>query len=821
MRDVYKGYRYLSSVVVTMLLAGCGGSMVDENATDTTANNSLDALQYQQRAVAILQSLQQNVAQDIPENIRRQEEVVSRITTEVILPLEGALLRLDTTEMEKLFSTQAKVDGLRTLEQSTIVRRVADITEYTAEPVEGLGWKEFIASFTEAEYAKLELHDILSMNETDVTCRMFLDVRGLSQGLLRQDRGWVTVTFHTDISSGWQISQLEMTTQDILTTPKASFVDVTEKSGLSTVPLFPRLEALRRGGYAITAGDIDSDNDVDIYVGGWGESKLYINDGSGKFTDATQTASLHGVDRVKAAAMADLDNDGDKDLLVSRFIDDKAEDVLVYINEGEVGGAKFTMNDHAVQKALQYDRAMPLTVADFNNDAKLDVYVGFPGARDFTYLDAKPSTLNTHGLFLNSGDTDSIQFTDSTIASGLDVAPMQRVGLAAYPHASVKADFDGDGKVDLMIADDRRGVSQVFKNDGSAKFAEVSSQAQLYNHGWAMGVAVGDYDNDGLPDIYYSNIDFLAAKRISAALGNADIQTFHGNRLYRNLGNGKFADVTETAGVGWAGEATAGSSWVDYDNDGDLDLLVLNGLWTGPGDQDLSSLFNQAYVAELLIEQTDKAKALADIAPDAISLRNPGFNNMIIQILTHYTGDLDSIGVDAGNDVPSLSLGGNQRNMVFRNNGDGTFTEVGYALGLDSIDDGYMPAIADVNGDGKVDIFVRNCDPGTDAYQYPSLRLFENQGTTVGNALHISLRGDGVSSNKDAVGAKITVEVEGRMMVREIDTVAGAAQSQMMAFFGLGEATKADTVTIQYPSGVTQVYKDVPMGTQLYTEIAQ
>ena len=84
----------------------------------------------------------------------------------------------------------------------------------------------------------------------------------------------------------------------------------------------------------------------------------------------------------------------------------------------------------------------------------------------------------------------------------------------------------------------------------------------LKNEGWAMGVAVGDYDNDGLPDIYYSNIDFLAAKRISNALGEDGINTFHGNKLYRNLGNGQFEDVTETAGVGWAGEATAGSMWL-------------------------------------------------------------------------------------------------------------------------------------------------------------------------------------------------------------------------------------------------------------------
>ena len=139
--------------------------------------------------------------------------------------------------------------------------------------------------------------------------------------------------------------------------------------------------------------------------------------------------------------------------------------------------------------------------------------------------------------------------------------------------------------------------------------------------------------------------------------------------------------------------------------------------------------------------------------------------------------------------VPSLSLGGNQRHAVFRNNGDGSFTEVSYLLGLDSIDDGYMPAFADVNADGKLDILVRNCDPGTVHYQYPSLRLFENRMADAGNGLRIEVVGDGVNSNRDAVGTKIEVRVGDTVMVREIDTVAGASQSEMAAFFGLGAET--------------------------------
>jgi hypothetical protein len=798
------------SVGLLSLLTACSAEE-NETAQDSNAVSSTVA---QTHAGEIITALQSNIEQDVPKIVREQESILAEIEQSVIQPMEDALLGLDSKTLATLHSANANIDGLRILDDAETVREIGEIIERRAKPVDGAGFDMFLADFSEAEFVKMEVHSVNLVNAGIVVCNVFFDFRARSHDLLRQDRGWVTLEVVKE-DGVWKMSKFDMDSQEILTTQSPAFSDVTESSGLDMIPLFPRLEALRRGGYAITVGDVDSDGDADLYVGGWGKSQLYQNNGEGHFENITESANLGTVDRVKAAALVDLDNDGDKDFILSRFIDDKSEDLLLYLNNGN---GIFEEQSGAIQKDLEYDRAMPLTVADFNNDAMLDLYVGFPGARDFTYLDAKPNAFNTHGLFINDGLTDGIHYSDATIQSGLDVKPSERLGLAAYPHASVKADFDGDGKVDLMIADDRRGVSQVFKNDGSASFEEVSQKANLNNSGWAMGVAVGDYDNDGLPDIYYSNIDFLAAKRISAAMGDDGVTTFHGNKLYRNLGGGEFEDVTEVAGVGWAGEATAGSMWLDYDNDGDLDLMVLNGLWTGPGDQDLSSLFNQAYLAEVLIERSDIDRAMAPLDVDAISLRNPGFNNMIIQTLTHFSGDLSKVTAKTSSDVPSLSLGGNQRHMMFRNNGDGSFTEVSYLLGLDSIDDGYMPAFADVNKDGKLDVLVRNCDPGTEHYQYPSLRLFENRLESAGNGLRVEVRGDGVNSNRDGVGTKVEVQVGDTIMVREIDSVAGASQSEMAAFFGLGRATVADKITITFPSGVQQVHENVAMGSHAFNE---
>ena len=126
-----------------------------------------------------------------------------------------------------------------------------------------------------------------------------------------------------------------------------------------------------------------------------------------------------------------------------------------------------------------------------------------------------------------------------------------------------------------------------------------------------------------------------------------------------------------------------------------------------------------------------------------------------------------------------------------------------------------MPAFADVDQDGRLDLLVRNCDPGTPQYQYPSLRLYKNKAAN-DNSISISLQG--VESNRDAVGAKVTIRIGDTIQVREIDTVSGAAQSEMVAFFGLGSADQVDEVRIQWPSGQIDTHQNVQAGRINYTE---
>jgi len=781
--------------LVAVLLVGCAGP----------APTPYEASPGQARAATVLSELDRLVREQLDPHVNAQEDGLARIEEEVLKPLEQALLDRDSRAVASLLLPGAQLPTWAHPEPSSLVRSADGIREYSAEPrtsSETGSTEAFLAQFDEVRHARLEVHES-KVEGQQASLKAQLDLRGVDHTHgLRHDRGAVELALAlTD--EGWRIQALRMKKQEILTAAVPRFKDTTATSGLDTVPLHARQEALRRGGYAITVGDIDGNQSPDLFVGGWGDSRLYLNDGKGSFRLADDR--MPRTDRVKAAALSDLDNDGDRDLALTRFVDDKTEDVLILLNDGT---GRFSAHPDAVHKTLSYDRAMPLTVADFDQDGQNDLYVGFPGARDFTYIDDRPNPLNTQGLFLNRGNA---RFEDQTLAMGLDVDPSRR-SRAAYPHAAAKADFNGDGRSDLLIADDRRGPSLVHVNSQEKGFVEASGTLGLHNQGWGMGVAVGDYDNDGLPDIYYSNIDFLAARRVDQLRGPDSEPLFHGNRLYRNLGNNRFADVTASAGVGWAGEAAAGATWFDYDLDGDLDLYVLNGLWTGPGDQDLSSLFTRAFTAEMQLEGKSAPAGLDDI-----SLRNPGFKNMIIQALTHYTGTVSALGEAPTNRQPSLSLGGNQRNALFRNNSDGTFTEVAFLVGLDSPDDGYMPATGDIDQDGDIDVFVRNCDPGTPDHQYPSLRLFENGGND-NRSLKVFLSGDGVRSASDAIGAKVRVTLPDSFQVRELESVSGAAQSELVAHFGLSQADRVEELRVTWPSGSEQVFRDVPHGTIEVTE---
>jgi hypothetical protein len=207
------------------------------------------------------------------------------------------------------------------------------------------------------------------------------DLRGRQKdGSLRTDRGVLRAGLARSGSS-WRIRKLERESMESLSAREPVFSDASREAGLADFPIHARREAIRRGGYALAVGDYDGDGLPDLYVGGAGPGRLYHNEGKGRFRDVTREAGLGKDTLVKAALFADMENSVRVSLVLQRFVSDAKEELVFYRTAGR---AKFPNLPAVVQRKSPHDRPMSMAAADFNGDGLLDLYVGYPGIRDFT-----------------------------------------------------------------------------------------------------------------------------------------------------------------------------------------------------------------------------------------------------------------------------------------------------------------------------------------------------------------------------------------------------------------------------------------------------
>jgi enediyne biosynthesis protein E4 len=300
------------------------------------------------------------------------------------------------------------------------------------------------------------------------------------------------------------------------------------------------------GGNSLTAAwaDVDSDGDLDLFVANYEGQKnfLYLNQGNGSFTAVT---SGHPVDTVGVwigCAWADVDNDGDPDLVVVRY---QAEDHL-YLNNGGV----FTLVPDALADSAAGHSHAPAW-ADYDRDGWLDLVVARGGGN---------SDQNA-ALYRNTGAGILQTVTEGAVVSS-----------GGYSTGAAWADYDHNGFPDLVIGNIWSSPLQVFRNDGPAGFVRVLDQPPALASGDFNGLAWGDYDNDGYLDLF-------------AVQGGVD----RPNLLFRGDGHGGFIEVTDLAPSTDARVQSVGAAWADYDNDGDLDLFVashgaLNYLYRNNGD---------------------------------------------------------------------------------------------------------------------------------------------------------------------------------------------------------------------------------------------
>ena len=338
------------------------------------------------------------------------------------------------------------------------------------------------------------------------------------------------------------------------------------------------------GHEGLAVGDADGDGLDDLYVcqpGGL-PNLLFVRRPDGTAEDVSRRAGVDWLDPSRSALFVDLDGDGDQDLVV------EADPVLLLMEND--GSGRF-----ALKATADAPSTTSLSAADHDLDGDLDLFAcGYmlPDESEripIPYHDANNGRPNT----LLRNDIEGVEggdwvFTDVTREVGLDRNNRR------YSFAAGWEDYDEDGDPDLYVANDF-GRNNLYRNDGG-RFVDVAAEAGVEDMAAGMGVAWSDLDRDGRMDLYVGNMFSSAGGRITyqrrfQRAADDEVRRSYqrharGNTLFRNLGDGHFADVTESAGVAmgrWAWGAIA----VDLQNDGRPDLVVPNGFVTGEDPDDL------------------------------------------------------------------------------------------------------------------------------------------------------------------------------------------------------------------------------------------
>ena len=498
------------------------------------------------------------------------------------------------------------------------------------EDVEPMGWQDFLSSVRYFDYAEFAVID----GELDETGTEFVsDIHFEGLARLHTSEHWASVQAtqkirwqRPDIVSDWTVEGWVQETFDVTEADNRMFSErldaaiadpalrerlrrslheekviraIAEPEVADPHPWFQLPSADRHTAVAVV--DIDSDGDDDLYVmARWGRNMLLVNRGDGTFDEAAEAFGLDILDHSSSAVFADFDNDGDPDLFLGRTL----EPSIYLLNEGH------TFVDHTADllTGLAPSLVSSVSAADYDGDGLLDLYVATfaPGMAADEGVSALvrgallPDFLTVahareyhrrffggsmHPILNNIGPPNILLKN----MGGGRLAPPAAEGpefLYRHTYQASWADIDNDGDPDLYCANDV-AENNMFRNNGDGTFEDITELSGTADVGFGMGVSFGDYDRDGRQDLYVTNMFSKAGQRITRRLNGLDPQyarMARGNSLFRNESSAfeKVSGLTppsllvEKAGWGWGGQ------FVDFDNDGFLDIYALSGYFTAP-----------------------------------------------------------------------------------------------------------------------------------------------------------------------------------------------------------------------------------------------
>ncbi len=513
---------------------------------------------------------------------------------------------------------------------------------------------------------------------------------------------------------------------------------------------------------------------------------------------------------------------------------------VLFVDASPASGLDFTLNNSpAARKYLPETMAGGIAAFDFNKDGRLDLF--FANGAEMPSL-RKTGPKFSNRLYRNDGNG---HFTDVTSEAGL--------GGSGYSIGAAAADFDNDGNIDLFVA----GVheSHLYRNLGG-RFEDITAAAGIHADEFAVGAAWLDFDRDGRLDLFILNYVQWSPERDPGChdpSGRFPVYchpkffTGTASRLYRNLGGGKFEDVSQASGIASAIGKGMGVAVADYDADGYPDLFVTN-------DTEPNFLFHNLRNGKFSEVALDSGVALPDNGA-AVSGMGTDFR------------DYDN---DGRPDIAFTALAG-QTFLLFHNQGSGQFQDATHASNLSRLTaklSGWGIAMADLNNDGWKDLFTANSHvtdniqlfSGDQYKQKNSVFLNHRDGTFVdasANAIPSSARahrgaavadfdGDGrldavvaalgehpeflrnvahgghwiefkltgTRSNRDGLGAVVHIQDSAnRQQWNTMTSSTGYASSCLCpVHFGLGEQTEVTQAEILWPDGTRQVLKNLKAG---------
>ena len=437
----------------------------------------------------------------------------------------------------------------------------------------------------------------------------------------------------------------------------------------------------------------------------------------------------------------DYNNDRYLDLFVANIIN---QNNMLFLNNGDGTFTKITSSPVVTDGGFSYGGCF----GDYNNDGFPDLFVENGGS----------NTNQTNFLYINNAGASFEKITTGVIVNDLSGS-----------WGSATADYDKDGNLDIFVSNFNQN-NFLYKGNGDGTFTKITTGSVPNDGGFSVGCAWGDYDNDGYPDLFVANANFAAGQP---------------NFLYHNNGDGSFTKITSGSIVTDIANSTGGS-WGDYDNDGDLDLVVAN-YFNSPNflyRNDGGGTFTKILTGPVV---TDANSSVGSAWGD--------YDN---------DGDLDLF----------VSNDNNQNNALYSNNGDGTFSKITTGDIVNNAGRSNGSSWGDYDNDGDIDLYVTNGDQPIVQSNF----LYRNDGNS-NNWVNILFKG--TTSNKSAIGTRITLKavILGNPVTqtREIFGQTGYnAQNSLNEEFGLGNAAIIDSIIVKWPSGSTEIFTGISTD-QFYT----